>query len=109
MTPLEINKKIASMRAHDGIDNDHPFSAKKNRRYCWAQLIDDAWELFEEMVTSQQGWRAVVLSGNDSTFLPRYKVLIKDHDAHNRDECEASADTVPMAICLAWIKWKEQK
>lgn len=97
MTPLEINKKIASMRAHDGIDNDHPFSAKKNRRYCWAQLIDDAWELFEEMPNAQ-----ITRAGNVGDFFCSPDYL----DPHFID-FDKSAKTGPMAICLTWIKWKE--
>ena len=108
MTSSEINKKIASMRKHDGIDNDHPFSNEKNRLYNWAENIADAWELFEEMsVDSLQ-----------PPFLPSIKRqresnkwmvhVITDH-AHQNENCGFIFKTAPMAICLAWLEWKRNK
>lgn len=99
MTPLEINKKIASMRSHDGIDNDHPWNDKENRMWNWAENIADAWELFEEMP------HRFGIIKND-----RQSYSIWEEYQGNKTICLQYygewCSTAPMAICLAWLKWK---
>ncbi len=98
MTLLEINKKIASMREHDGIDDAHPWDIKKNRFYSWAGSIEDAWELFEEIPTPKSIHHSGIMD---------YQIWYGKPEPKSGYQFRVRADTASKAICLAWIKWKE--
>ncbi len=102
MTPLEINKKIASMKNHDGIDDAHPYSNKNNRIYNWAENIGDAFELFEEMVKNRDHENVSLYLGN---VYDEWVCGEGDFEEVNGE----LAKTATIAICLTWIKWKETK
>lgn len=110
---LEINKKIAEAKGIEIQTNNganvYVKSPEPLINYNWAENIADAWELFEELVTSQQGWRSVNLIGNDCAILPRYRVSLVDHDANINTGLYESAETAPLAVCKAWLAWKENK
>jgi hypothetical protein len=83
------------MRKHDGIDSSRPYSIEKNRLLNWAENIADAWELFEE---------------HDCPFISVYnKDGKRIYHAQFTLAYEGIADTAPMAICLAYIAWREEK
>lgn len=105
MTPLEINKRIAELK-----DLTYEPSARSNdvlvklvpnhagRWFNWAENIADAWELFEEM---------------ESPFFYKFPNL-HALAAEGRYGCGNSeispfrfGQTAPLAICKAWIAWKE--
>ena len=101
MSNLEINRKICGLLNLEqktiGVLSGPNTSAVltelgwKN----WAGNIADAWELFEEMpiqskivkTAGENCWTCWV-GENGSGFASR---------------------TAPLAICMAWIKWKESK
>jgi len=64
----------------------------------WAENIFDAWGLFEELQSSEQG----VLIGKSSCGW-----TIQDWS--ERSILDTYPKTAPLAICLAWIKFKETK
>lgn len=123
MSPLEINKKIATLKGWNsedlcnGYGGDLPnspdgwFCDECGFKASWddgaedgphekpitnyAESISDAWELFEEM--SQDEWI--------------YIQYIKDiHWQVRKLDCRewgSAAKTAPLAICHAYITWKE--
>lgn len=107
MTPLEINKRIAELKGWD-VGWDDGDSAVYDKRageehegemcfsfYDWARGIYWAWELFEEM--AEDGW--IIGRSPDGWFVGKIKP----------GEIYPTYDITPMAICMAWIKWKEGK
>lgn len=128
MSPLEMNKKIAGIKRLNWVSSnttnpaliDHdelPTSDRLHPPKNWAENIADAWELFEEMPWdlyltrdryggsySRGGW----LCGYDLE-----DANSDDVDAMNfwsnvrkNDLFAFAADTAPLVICLAWLKWK---
>lgn len=65
----------------------------------WAKNIADAWELFEEMP-------GALLSKSDTTEDGR-DIYHCRNDSMEKCFMEWSFEA-PMAICLAWINWKEK-
>lgn len=126
MTPLEINKQIAQLKGKelyeytDPCGKDHVFEKNPNggwmvvadykdgkliKKYYetperavdlpnWSRSISDAWELFEEM---------------KDTILCKLRNPKKEYRCQAGDIDHQTAKTAPLAICLAWIKWKEGK
>jgi len=102
MTPLEINNRILGLKGCMPHLNKCTYprhdlwpDAKKHTAFLigcenWAEDIKDAWELFEEMRIDN-----VQLCAEPNQWTVVW------------DDIEYCADTAPMAICLAWIKWKE--
>lgn len=120
MSPLEVNKKIAELQGRRIFNTEDSMwmmerldeSEGVNGLYSvteeyddgateeikvfdlrnWAENISDAWELFEEM--------------------PLGFSIMRDKEYnwclfHN--SIWSVAPTAPMAIALAWLKWKESK
>lgn len=111
MTPLDLNKMIAEMKGcivivapngtiHEGGDcNVRKYRDAKIPN--WAENIADAWELFEEMPNPK-----LQLFNHDDAGLARYPYrLVIDF---NSQDAIAGA-TAPLAICIAWIKWKQSE
>lgn len=111
MTPLEINKRIRELKgckiskwgrcdcennSHKKWDGDEkwPILIDKN----WAENISDAWELFEEMPVG------TTIQKCNSGIEPFYSV---GWDEFIDKEFSGEAGKASEAICLAWIKWKE--
>ena len=120
MTTLEINKRIAELKKLDITWGDYgnsvcPALWNKDEMvlFNWAEDISDAWELFEEMGNNMGGWHKIALDmwNANSTYIPiSFKIIIKGLGGHggDKDEMLAEANTASEAICLAWIKWKQQ-
>ena len=106
MSPLEVNKKIAELKGFTAVKQ----ARTSNGLWCsktileidgsfidacyfnWAEKIANAWQLFEEM--------------------PIGFSIMRDKEYnwclfHN--SIWSVAPTAPMAIALAWLKWKESK
>lgn len=112
MTPLEINKKIAELKGFIAVKQAHT----SNGFWCsktileidgsfidacyfnWAEKIASAWQLFEEMPRPQ-----LTKGGLE---LPYYFCLSEFTEESYQPEKETR--TAPMAICFAWLKWKEK-
>lgn len=114
MTSLEINKKIAELKGfkpgpsgnlrytnsvslHPASMPDNLLSIFASEDKSWAENISDAWELFEEIP-------GAVISKDDD-----------NEDGRNSYYCRSATNnlsiygaTAQKAICLAWIKWKEE-
>lgn len=110
MTPLEVNIKIAEAKGYHVDETINGFLFEKvyyengikhygDHHYNWAENISDAWELFEEPFCSY-----IVRYSNGASF----RVTFEDDEKGN-GLVISDADTAPMAICLAWLKWKESK
>lgn len=103
MTPLEINKKICELK---GIPLES-FQVNGQKIYVdyknWAESIQDAWGLFEEIVNEDSLIDSVRYSDNLKKWLVGYI------DSDGCFEIESQGETAPLAICLAWIKWKESQ
>lgn len=120
MTPLEINKKIHSLKLDEKIKNTPQKFIEENRDYVnflleqrdyflfipeknWAENISDAWELFEEMPKSY-------FLGKSVTHQYGFEIWKINDDGKGLTQLlDPVAETAPMAICLAWIAWKEAK
>lgn len=109
MTPLEINKRIAELKGIEVEEDD--FNEKETSVFeevdhdtfvphNWAEWIGDAWGLFEEMGRARMGIDSRVGIEKGEKF---YHVDVVSIAQTFR------ATTAPMAICMAWIKWKEGK
>ncbi len=83
MTNLEINIAIAGVKGMATINGACQFN--------WAENISDAWELFEEMPHM-----ANIFKREDGMF----EVTCADEAYHG------FADTAPLAIAKAYLKWK---
>lgn len=123
MTPLEINKTIAKIKGltifnaekHSQTDDELNYDLILDVGHLWildndgqqhiwspAENISDAWELFEEMP---------FLSSIHKTS-DHYEVHSGDFfnklEKYDSRFWEAS-NTAPLAICEAWINWKQGK
>lgn len=65
--------------------------------------IAAAWELVEEMKNN----KCYVYLNYHPT--PKWECKIKDTDSFDYGWHEGTADTAPIAICRAWLKWKRGK
>lgn len=102
MTPLEINKKIQDLKK---IPYDtHSTNCKEIPCFNWAEYIEDAWILFEEISEKEMAFiqRDKNFRYGDSWIV---KIVL---DYENRVADEFFAPTAPMAICLAYIAWREK-
>ena len=113
LTPLEINKKIAEFRNElnvfhhkhspsvpcDGQLHEEYFSELMPNAKNWAENINDAWELFEE------NHEVSIKKMHDTNNTICYQCVFRDSNLNVIGD--SAANTAPMAICLAWIKWKE--
>lgn len=130
MTPLEINKKIAELKgltdwemreytvSRNRIETEHCSFLSPQRwdggsqmirlKREWSESISDAWELFEEM--SDVKYLEYVLSKEHSSKHNKSYWEVSEI-FRNDDNIEispvANSDTAPLAICKAYIKWKE--
>lgn len=112
MIPLEINKKIAEARgvktfynSPDGhhITNIDPVTKEITFDYVnkkWAENIADAWELFEEMPAGTSVFKC---------FLGKIEWLVEKQSDEFHELIYSSEMTAPLAICMAWLKWKEHE
>lgn len=98
MTPLEINKNIAELKGIKNYEMDCKiqgmpvFSGFPN----WAENISDAWGLFEEM--------PLPMITKDSNYAYKFQ---STSDWKSAEVPAFDGLTAPMAICLAWIAWKQ--
>lgn len=112
MSPLEINTKIAEIKGlkimlspkdQNGlyveakIGGTIPYLKTTN----WAENISDAFELFEE----NQEVYLKKMNYTDGTIV--YQCVFRDSNLNVLGN--ATADTAPMAIALAWLVWKGNK
>ena len=125
MKPLEINKKIALLK--NFISDDKNYDDMEEFEYIqklfpnWAENISDAWQLFEEMqvsILTKDRYNGAYSQGK---WLCTYETLCPEEvlmrGPQNGDfEARAfwddphwvvAAQTAPMAICLAYIAWKQ--
>lgn len=99
MLPLEINKKIAEIKnikfdqftEFDFDPDSNTITCRKN----WAENIADAFELFKEMPYEYKIFKADY-SGFEEWIVE-----------NNNERVVGVEKTAPLAICLAWLKWKE--
>jgi len=127
MNALEINKRIAELKLSDKfvfwpeyteesindsrnpanirykyrVDVDQKFIPIPNdpKTINWAENIADAWELFEEMPNP----KLQLFNSGDAAFMRfSWRVTIDF-----KKDMEFLGATATIAICLAWIKWKE--
>lgn len=94
MKPFEINYKIASIKYKDQLD-DYGAAAEN-----WAESINDAWKLFEEMPNAGL---AHYNNGELGKLKYSYRVTLLTNSIGMPP---VSADTAPLAICKAWLSWK---
>lgn len=106
LTPLQINQKIAQLKGNYvqkagpgkiiGAETTPVYELDKN----WAENISDAWKLFEEMPNDT----SIAISKNGRLF----SIIIGD-SCYFEDESKRFiyADTAPLAICAAYIAWRE--
>lgn len=128
MTPLEINKKIAEWKGYEArrVDGNQLFIGKPGfdgSWVNWAESITDAWELFDEMdmqIVVKDRYNGTYSKGK---WLCTYETVFAEEILFNGpqgNDSEAlafwqspkfvvAADTAPLAICKAYIKWKELK
>ena len=107
MTPLEVNKKIAELK---GLKVDHTYKGDECIKVLqdgrdslfmrWTTTIYHAWELFEEMPfkmsVGKYAKKNYFIAKWEDAFATEPTILVE-------------AATVPMAICLAYIAWKEKE
>jgi hypothetical protein len=107
MTPLEINKKIVEIKKPKNeiwvqvSDSNYIGHQNSSDIFNWAENISDAWELFEE----NQEVYLKKMHYTDGTIV--YQCVFRDSNLNVLGD--SKADTAPMAICLAWLVWKENK
>lgn len=111
MTNLEINEKIAELMDL-AVDRDSKPHSSPNaiiignvgmmmyKEMNWAEHIEDAFELFEEMPPGTE------LLQEDEPGL--WAVHLTTDEKTGVGVC-VNSETAPLAICLAWIKWKESQ
>lgn len=108
MSPLEVNEKIAEAKGYHVDETINGFLFEKvyykngikhygDHHYNWAENISDAWQLFEEMPESF------------SIQKDGLQWMVWKRKTNGTVRFTDSADTAPMAIALAWLKWKELK
>ena len=105
-TPLEMEERIAKIK---GLKNPRSwFIEDKYQGICWdidlvrpsemtnwAENIEDAWELFEEIPS------AILQKVTYSIGSPE-----KSYAVHYANKGYVYGETAPLAICLAWLAWK---
>lgn len=129
MTPLEINKRIAGIilspqhkwwtefteesinsgfskpiikyKLNVAIDQKHIPIPNDTKSINWAENISDAWELFEEMEEPS------VFKIDSNALKKEFSNLIYSASCKDLGLKSCSAETAPLAICKAWISWKE--
>jgi len=109
MIHTKLDEQIAKLKGIDYHKTQYGLAADKLVPY-WSLKILDAWELFEEM----PGAYLKHIDRKDVKFKVYYHVfkntgdLIQDAISDQYDEGSIGT-TAPEAICLAWIKWKENE
>lgn len=70
----------------------------------WATNWDQAMTLFEEI--REQNFMVQLIANDHSK---EWSVQVEPRAGHDKsDTWWVSADSGPLAICLAWLKWKEK-
>lgn len=76
----------------------------------WTSDITAAWELVEEMNNSEEGlsdlWYGTVCG--KLGWIYTFRFYFMGAYKHGATELIASSDTAPLAICRAWLMWKEE-
>jgi hypothetical protein len=70
----------------------------------WPTDISAAWELVEEVQKDDSCWLVITTNGNE-------KFACSIHETTSEDgttECYANESTAPLAICRAWLLWKQE-
>ena len=106
MTPLEINKKIAELKGLEisGVfDNTikTPRAGQDSLFFNWAEDKSNAFELFLEIPS------ALICSYNGNSFDEKGTPCILYYCDIGTDSRDYMHKSPAMAICLAWIAWKE--
>lgn len=106
---LAIAEKLGYVKAFGRMDSasqrDHVFYVKPDGRFTsyipdWPNSISEAWGLAEEMRSSEK-WIAVD-SVSDGW------VCLAGGACESEHWCSGfPGDTAPLAICRAWLMWKE--
>ena len=85
---------------------DHPSEGSKLYFICpnWPESIADAWELVEEMRANHFSIKLMAWDHTD-----KWVVIMHHRQGHDEKipDDEIESDTAPLAICLAYIAWKE--
>lgn len=109
MTPLEVNKKIAEIKGYKIKEilgatllcvcpyREDPNSFYESCQTRWDYSMNEAWELFKEMPESF------------SIQKDGLQWMVWKRKTNGTIRFIDSVDTAPMAICLAWLAWKENK
>jgi hypothetical protein len=111
MTPAELREAIAKAKGyvnvHEGY-NDTLRGIKLPNNYKaveianWPENISAAWKLFEEMPHPE------IYHGTYINGANYWRCACGKWD-YGEPEYECEADTAPLAICRAWLMWKEDK
>lgn len=112
MKPLEINQKIAELKGFKRFGEKLPdrdnliepvyatdFNEIIDQNKNWAENIADAWELFEEIPYKI----SVGKYEKKNYFIAKW-----EHAFTVEPNIITESKTAPIAICLAWINWKEK-
>lgn len=106
MTPQQLENEIARLKGWNGSDFDGPTKweyvdgAYQPNRLNWVQSIGDAWELVEEM---GKGFHVDIVKFVDE----RWAVYLSD--IYLIKVVISGGITAPLAICRAWLMWKNAK
>lgn len=101
-----INQKIAELKGLTfAALGGGPKSPWDDLTFNWAESIADAWALFEEMPFPSIDKD---LLPHDEQYTCEFasKLGGDEYGAVGLEYENAKAATAPMAICLAWLKWK---
>jgi hypothetical protein len=108
------DKDIAENCYYLLVDNDFdaviPFNYHKTEAECWEKdcptwptSIPDAWELVEEM--GHLCWTVTI----ENLPSKPQEVVCRVFKPYIAGRINAYADTVPLAICRAWLIWKSEQ
>lgn len=70
----------------------------------WSGDIGVAWQLVDEVISSNLGWEpSIYYETNDGEYPPIWNARFDKYFRH----IAAVGSTPALAICLAWIEWKK--
>jgi hypothetical protein len=110
----EIRRKIAELKGWtiDGvIGNEAVGTSPSGMKFTpvpdWPSNIQDAWELVEEM---KQGGTGVFVDWCTRDMLSPFGWFCGVPKKYSKEWITGrDADTAPLAICLAYLAWKESR
>lgn len=110
MTPEELRLKIAALKGWKHIETTpsgkvigtNPYGVFYATVPNWPASIEAAWELWEEMRAAPG---AVNIQGDYAE--KGYVCYFRTYPTTAADTVAEWGETAPLAICAAWVAWKE--